>query len=194
MASREKILGALNNAATAPKVPLPEMMKFNSPSPQDVENFAETLRAIGGTVVFGKTLATVKEYIFQNYPQGARIVSGISTVGEAPLSSEPQSYENVDLAILRGEFGVAENGAVWLKDENIVLRVLPYICQHLIMVVCKSDIVPDLHYAYDRVGDASYGLGTFIAGPSKTADIEQSLVLGAHGPRTMVLFILDEIV
>jgi len=49
-----------------------------------------------------------------------------------------------------------------------------------------------MHHAYDRIGDADYGFGLFLAGPSKTADIEQSLVLGAHGSRSMTVFLVEE--
>lgn len=53
-----------------------------------------------------------------------------------------------------------------------------------------------MHAAYDRIAAleaaAAYGFSTFIAGPSKTADIEQSLVLGAHGPISLTVFLLDE--
>jgi L-lactate dehydrogenase complex protein LldG len=86
---------------------------------------------------------------------------------------------------------VAENGAVWLSDEVMGQRVIPYICQHLGVVVRAESIVPTLHEAYDIIGEGTYGFGGFIAGPSKTADIEQALVLGAHGPLSMAVFILE---
>ena len=47
-----------------------------------------------------------------------------------------------------------------------------------------------MHHAYDRIAQAEYPFGLFLAGPSKTADIEQSLVLGAHGSRSMTVFLL----
>jgi L-lactate dehydrogenase complex protein LldG len=60
------------------------------------------------------------------------------------------------------------------------------------VIVKKEDILDNMHQAYQRIGAEDYGFGTFIAGPSKTADIEQSLVLGAHGPKTMCVFILSD--
>ena len=88
---------------------------------------------------------------------------------------------------------MAENSAVWIQEAQIGLRVLPFICQHLALVISQKDIVPSMHEAYARIGEASYGYGVFIAGPSKTADLEQSLVLGAHGPHSLTIFIIDQI-
>jgi L-lactate dehydrogenase complex protein LldG len=97
---------------------------------------------------------------------------------------------DVELAVLRAHFAVAENGAVWITDEQMGNRVLPFICQHLAIVINETAIVPTMHDAYPIIGKQQYNFGSFIAGPSKTADIEQSLVLGAHGPRSMAIFVL----
>jgi L-lactate dehydrogenase complex protein LldG len=107
-----------------------------------------------------------------------------------PLSHH--SFEDVDVAIIRAQFGVAENGAVWVTEEDMQIRVLPFICQHLVIIMREDQIVGTMHEAYDKIGSADYGFGVFIAGPSKTADIEQSLVLGAHGPLSAHVFILKE--
>ncbi len=106
------------------------------------------------------------------------------------LNVDPHTYEDVELAIINAHFSVAENGAVWLSDELMGQRIIPYICQHLAVVVRTNTIVPTLHEAYNLIGEGTYGFGGFIGGPSKTADIEQALVLGAHGPLSMVVFIL----
>jgi len=68
--------------------------------------------------------------------------------------------------------------------------VLPFIAQHLAFVIRPEAIVPTMQEAYDRIGTVDYGFGTFKAGPSKTADIEQSLVLGAHGPKSLLVFVM----
>ncbi|MGZ3755769.1 MAG: LutC/YkgG family protein, partial [Mucilaginibacter sp.] len=104
----------------------------------------------------------------------------------------PHSFQDVELGIIRAHLGVAENGAVWIKEDLVNHRVLPFICQHLAIVLNRQSIVPTMHEAYEKIGAEDYGYGTFIAGPSKTADIEQSLVLGAHGSRTMTVFLMDE--
>ena len=98
---------------------------------------------------------------------------------------------DIELAIIGAELGVAENGAVWIKGDLLNQRVLPFICQHLAVILKKENIVATMHDAYEKINNEKYGFSTFIAGPSKTADIEQSLVLGAHGPRSMTVFLID---
>ncbi len=105
------------------------------------------------------------------------------------VTEDAHNLENVELAIIPAHFGVAENGAVWVTDDLIKYRVLPFIAQQLAVVISKRDILANMHQAYDRIANTSYEFAVFIAGPSKTADIEQSLVLGAHGPKGMMVFI-----
>lgn len=68
-------------------------------------------------------------------------------------------------------------------------RILPFVCQHLAIVLDSKDLVGNMHEAYGKIKPGSIGFGVFIAGPSKTADIEQSLVIGAHGPRSLTIFL-----
>jgi L-lactate dehydrogenase complex protein LldG len=101
----------------------------------------------------------------------------------------PASLSDVEVGIIEAKMGVAENGAVWVTEEELKVRALPFICEHLVALVKEEDIVSNMHEAYERIREGDYGFGVFIAGPSKTADIEQSLVLGAHGPKTMTVLI-----
>ena len=116
-------------------------------------------------------------------------LSDVSTLIEA-VKEDAHSLEDVDLAIIPAHFGVAENGAMWVTESLVKYRVLPFITQQLAIVVNRKDIVYNMHQAYERIVGTNYDFGVFIAGPSKTADIEQSLVLGAHGPKGMTLYLL----
>jgi L-lactate dehydrogenase complex protein LldG len=191
MESRERILKNIAHA-NAKKTPLPELSERQGKGSNDAEEFVALLEKIGGKVVEVKDSAAVGHYVLQQFPSSSRILTTIPELPwfASPLSEDPHAFENVDLAILRGHFGVAENGAVWITDQLMGDRSIPFISQHLALVINKQDIVPTLHAAYERIASDSYEYGTFIAGPSKTADIEQSLVLGAHGPKSMIVFMM----
>ena len=83
---------------------------------------------------------------------------------------------------------MAENGAIWIDGNTLPHRVMLFIPQYLAIVVSRSQIVHHMHQAYARVGKPPHTFGIFVSGPSKTADIEQSLVLGAHGCRALQVF------
>ncbi len=84
---------------------------------------------------------------------------------------------------------VAENGAIWVDGSTLPHRVMLFIPQFLALVVSRSQIVHHMHQAYARIGHPKPGFGVFVSGPSKTADIEQNLVIGAHGCRTLQVFL-----
>lgn len=163
--------------------------------PDAVEVFSTVLGNIGGTTVPVKSYEEIQQYIKTHFADQKRIISTLpelAAVTEANWEEQdPHSYEDIDIAIIKAHFGVAENAALWVTEELMKQRVIPFICQQLAVVVQKKDICSNMHEAYAKVSDSLYDFGTFIAGPSKTADIEQSLVLGAHGPKNMTVFILD---
>jgi L-lactate dehydrogenase complex protein LldG len=132
----------------------------------------------------------VQRFIAENFPRARKIVSSVSSLNSVAIGPGPHAYHDVDMAVLRGEFGVAENGAVWITDEHLPDRALPFITENLILLLKEEEIVHNMAEAYTRIENCSYDFGTFISGPSKTADIEQSLVLGAHGAKTMTVIFL----
>jgi L-lactate dehydrogenase complex protein LldG len=121
------------------------------------------------------------------------LINGIVGNREINDCPEPHELADVDVAICAGQFGVAENGAIWVTDENLKHRAIYFICQHLVLLVKASEIVSNMHLAYERLGNAfvNRGFSGFISGPSKTADIEQSLVIGAQGPRSLKVVLVE---
>ena len=139
--------------------------------------------------------SAIKEILQQQAIPQERSVTTIAALADIStyietVKEDAHSLEDVDWAIIPAHFGVAENGAMWVTESLIQYRVLPFITQQLAIVVNRKDIVYNMHQAYERIAGTNYDFGVFIAGPSKTADIEQSLVLGAHGPKGMTLFLL----
>ena len=190
MTSREKILSALSGGAGTG--PVPDYRAESVSFPELVEKFREVLVSIGGAVVPMSSSAGIREYIYQHFDPRERVVSTVWPEAEQIAGAGYlHPMDNVEVAVIRAHFGVAENGAVWITDEQMVDRVVPFICQHLIVLLDKHSIVSTMHDAYERIDGTDYEFGTFIAGPSKTADIEQALVLGAHGPKTMTVFLMQ---
>ncbi len=193
MTSREQILAkVLANQPEAQSLPVDLLTAFPVANP--LKAFATVLTNIGGNFVALKDYKAIKDYINEQFPD-QRIVSTLTELSEVSEqgweNQDPHSYANVDLAIISGHFGVAENAAVWITEDLMHQRAVPFICQQLAVVIKNTEIVQTMHDAYVKIGNAEYGFGSFIAGPSKTADIEQSLVLGAHGPKGMTVFVID---
>ncbi len=107
------------------------------------------------------------------------------------LVAEQPDVRGGDLFLCRSSLAVAENGALWVSDSEIVNRSGLFIVEHCGIILSRQRLVPTMHEAYARLDLSAVGFGVFVAGPSKTADIEQSLVIGAHGPRSLSIFLTD---
>lgn len=192
MSSKEKILAAIRCQSPA-RPPLPSLDEAWIQYPDVQAQFAAALASVGGQVVEAASLADAASVIGQLPPmeQAAKIVC---TVPGLPLGNcvlddvpDPHLLADVDVAIVAGRFGVAENGAVWVEAGHLRHRAVCFICQHLVLVMPRGEIVHNMHQAYQRLTFTRAEYGVFISGPSKTADIEQSLVIGAHGARSLTV-------
>jgi L-lactate dehydrogenase complex protein LldG len=200
MSSKSAII-SLINAQTIPPVALPPDVARPIRYEDPLRQFCEVLQMIGGQVVRVTSLdeaqrLIMEQEIVQTAQQIVSIVPGIevSLAKRIDLAAiaDPHELERVDVAILRGEFAVAENGAVWCTDELLKHRIAYFLSQHLILLVPAKQIVHNMHEAYERLQFTKPGFGMFKAGPSKTADIEQSLVIGAHGARSLTVYLAEE--
>ena len=193
MSSRENILAAVKKNQP-PLSALPDISLFRVHEPDIVKKYSETFAGIGGLIVSAGDIEAVKDLIRKDFDQSKRIMTnlpGLSELAEiCSPSADPHSLDDVELAIIESRLAVAENGAVWLTEEDMGQRVLPYISQHLAVIVREENIVSTMHDAYTKIAAEDYGFGGFIGGPSKTADIEQALVLGAHGPLSMTVYLI----
>jgi L-lactate dehydrogenase complex protein LldG len=122
-----------------------------------------------------------------------RVLSMVADVsGNVTLPDDPHALAQLDLLVCEGVVGVAESGAIWLPASRLGERAALVLATDVIVVLERSAIVADMHSAYARVDVSAESFGLFLAGPSKTADIEQSLVIGAHGAKGLTVCLVDD--
>lgn len=181
MSSRNHILSKIRGLKLSPN-PLPGIPKFEFEG-NLVKQFRAAISGNKGEIISqDQLLQEIEEGI---YPKVYSNLPEFTSFSNQPLPEDSHELQSLDLAILKGQFGVAENGAIWFEDQDLQLRAMPFITQHLAVVLSPENMVATMHEAYERLGNRPSGFGLFIAGPSKTADIEQSLVIGAHGARSL---------
>ncbi|WP_029272590.1 LUD domain-containing protein [Flavobacterium sp. KJJ] len=194
MSSKAEILKKIKQNQPDFVTDLPNLNALGSEQFDVLQTYKTVLKNIGGDFVEVASYTEIIDFIKNNYSLEKRIISMIPELSEIAnldwTNDDAHSLENVELTIIKAHFGVAENSALWVTDDLLGQRVSPFIAQYLAIIVDKNNILPTMHQAYEHIANQEYGFGTFIAGPSKTADIEQSLVLGAHGARGLVVFLL----
>ena len=187
--SKNTILSTIRENKATP-VKLPEIPSFDIDEKNYTELFALNLGKAGGDLIMAQDI-TLEALVQQKFAEAQDIVSVYQAYeGNQNILAfnTPHELQNIDLAIVTGHFGVAENGAVWINTESLVHRALPFITENLIIVLKKDNIVANMHQAYDKIEGTESKFGVFISGPSKTADIEQSLVIGAHGAKSLYVY------
>lgn len=193
MSSKEEVLNSIKNNNLVKNCSLPDYENFGVTYENKIEKFEEMIKSVGGEALCIKKEdldKTVKEL----YPDLTTISSNVSdcTLSNIDANKQelPHQLKDIELAVIKGEFAVAENGAVWIQNKDNKHRSLYFIAHNIIIVVNKADIVNNMHEAYEKISFENSTYGVFVSGPSKTADIEQSLVIGAHGPKSgYVIFV-----
>lgn len=192
--SRNAILSKLRLQARPSELPtIPAGINYDDPLAQ----FAESLKSVGGQCVpvIDRVAAHNELMAFEPYANAAKRCTLVPGVGETNFDlaaiDDPHQLQDVDYVVLPGKLAVAENGGVWVDGEAVPHRVLYFLTQHLALVVPAANLVHNLHEAYARLPIGKTPFGTFISGPSKTADIEQALVIGAHGARSLTVFLVE---
>ena len=160
------------------------------------ESFISSVESVGGKVISVKDRVEISRVVQSLYPDAKEIISlaegiNISTINSNEVFSK-KKLDKLELAVIEGQFGVSENGAVWVSDKNFFHRSIPFIVLHLVIVLKLENIVENMHEACAQISGFTEGYGVFISGPSKTADIEQSLVIGAQGPLSLTIFLIEE--
>lgn len=159
----------------------------------DVTNqFVEMSKTVGAKVLEVKSSDDLNSVIREAYPNAKIFASSINGI-EADLNPDTiasaADLNGTDVGIIQGELGVAENGCVWIP-QTMKERAVCFISEELVILLDKDNIVSNMHEAYKRIRMPHYGYGVFISGPSKTADIEQALVMGAQAARGVTVILV----
>lgn len=157
-----------------------------------VGQFITMTETVGGKVKRLARDSDLNTAIRDCYPDARVIASnlpGIHATLNPDTVPDAQALNGTDVGVLRGEVGVAENACVWIP-QTMKEKAVCFISENLVILLDEASVVNNMHEAYARIGMTDYGFGTFISGPSKTADIEQALVMGAQAARSVTVFLL----
>ena len=180
--------------------------KFDMPDLSDIKaitypnplvQFVKMSEMVGGQVIEVDAGRDINVLIRELFPEAQEIASNLPEITIATRNPDTvgraRDLNGTDVGIIRGQFGVAENGCIWIP-QTMKEKAICFISENLIILLPKSQIVNNMHEAYKRIEfDKTYdGYGTFISGPSKTADIAQVLVMGAQAARSATILLLPE--
>ena len=193
MSSREDILARLRkNTKTTYEKPEIDILGIQYPDP--VAKFIQVATTAGGARLMEiKHGDDINGNIHEAYPDAKVIssnVAGVKADRNPDLVDKAQDLDGTDVGVIQGEVGVAENACIWIP-QTMKEKAICFISENLVIIISRRNIVNNMHEAYRRIQFNDYGFGTFISGPSKTADIEQSLVYGTQAARGVTIFLTD---
>ena len=163
--------------------------------PEPLVQFMKMSESVGGQVLEIDAGRDINVLIRELFPDAKEIASNLPEITIATRNPNTvgcaRDLNGTDVSIIRGKFGVAVNGCLCVPQQ-MKEKAVCFISEHLIILLPKSQIVNNMHEAYKRIEFNDYGYGTFISGPSKTADIAQVLVMGAQAARSVTIFLMPE--
>lgn len=195
MSCKEELLNRIRQH-TLQTFEMPDLQMETLTYEDKTASFREVLGQMGGEAVVLQPTDEVNEIIRRLYPEAERIASNLPGITCATFNpdevADPRELDGTDLAVVEGAFGVVENGAVWLP-ATVKYKAVYFIPTALVILLRRQEIVSTMYEAYRRLGQErpDYSYGVFMSGPSKTADIEQALVFGAHGPMRVSVLLTE---
>lgn len=190
---REQILDAAHHHLPAEKVEYPAVPVFQKTISVMLPAFEARLKDAGASVYKPADLAAAQALLAAQHPDAKVICSASPDLkGNRDIQqvANPHELADVDVGVIRAGFGVAENGMVWLTQEDLVVNALGFLAQHLVILLKPTELVADMYDAYMRVHLEDTAYGCFMMGPSATADIGAVLVHGAQGARSMSVYLV----
>lgn len=192
MNSRDIILGKIRKACVDEYVKPPSVPLFHQNDLDLIKKFKKVFEQMGGELLENHA-DNPFESIYEKLSNAKNICSVVKEIkGDYNITDQtpPNSLHDIDYAVVRASFGVAETGSVCLTEKDLVVNTLGYLPQHLVVLLNSSEIVENLHDAYARPEWRRNHYAVLHTGPSATADIEGVLIHGAQGVRSLSLLLL----
>lgn len=216
MSARDAILAAVRRNLPQPAVPLPEIPEsdrkrvagglgykdhFNrmpevprgNASESLLAYFRRQLEAMGGRSFDVADGVAAGAKVGELFPAAKVVCSAVPEMpGTRRIETvrDPHELNDVDVGVIRSPLAVAEAGAVWVTQDQLVVDALGVLAQHLVVLLDPAVVVETMHDAYARIDLTASPYGVFYAGPSATGDIEGVIIHGAQGARTLTVLFL----
>jgi L-lactate dehydrogenase complex protein LldG len=178
-----------------------------APPPDLFGRFAEELKGVQGEARRCGSMAEVCQVLAELHEElGSRPLAVVdhplcrAAIADLPAEQvvvvEPgwdrERLADLSVAVLPAEFLLADTGSAVLWPRSSAERLLCYLPTTAIVLARQEGLVSHMSDVWDRLSDRAADFGTrgemvFVTGPSRTADIEKKLVLGAHGPKRLVV-------
>ncbi len=173
---------------------MPNMQIEGTTYENTYQTFLDICDTVGARVVENVHYEDIDRIIGELYPTAKKVSSHlpyVSSTTDPDTVADAKELNGTDVGVVEGEIGVAENGCIWVP-QTMKERAIMFISENLVIVLRKDNIVNNMHEAFSRIRMTDYGYGCFISGPSKTADIEQALVMGAQAACDVTVAIIEE--
>jgi L-lactate dehydrogenase complex protein LldG len=194
MSSRDAILARIRVNRPAGQHDLPTVPDSTKPSPEgSQERFIDNLKVMGGEIMEQDAAGDLLQPLRIRVAGSRAVCSAVPEIsGNIPLMTvvEPRELADVDVAIVRAAFAIAETGSVLFTEEELQINSLAYLAQHLVVLLDPADIVESTQHAYMQPQFRTAHYACFHSGPSATADIEGVLIHGAQGVRSLTVVLI----
>ena len=214
LSSRDKLLSRIRTALAAGAAPAPPAPDWAAPVHPSLPatdlavTFAENFQRIGGEFFYCENLALLgiqlRAWLAQHLPPGPRnfyvwepAMQGLLARANVAFASSDGDFRARAAAGLTScEALVARTGSIVVSPATASGRRLSIYPDQHIVLARPSQVVAEigdaLRTVQTRYADHLPSMLSLTTGPSRTADIEKTLVLGAHGPRRLSLFLLED--
>ncbi|MCD4663652.1 MAG: LUD domain-containing protein [Bacteroidales bacterium] len=207
--SREKVLKKVRNALISKTEAPFSSLDLESSVYKKTEDslditFAQEFSKVAGKFIYCENENELKDYLtsliseneWKNIFSPEPRIKEIFKDTNITIKSDESDFNDINVGITYCEYLIARLGSIMISSRQTSGRRLNVFPETHIVIAYSSQIVPDIKDALINIKEQYKenlpSLISIITGPSRTADIEKTLVMGAHGPKELYVFLIDE--